>query len=111
MHAVFEPQSQTCRRRVFEQAFIEAFEPADFTVIASVFAASRLDPEQTLSPVRVAEGVRARGGNASTFESTQDIISHVASEVRPGDHVVIMSNGGFDNIHNRLLEKLLGGKS
>jgi UDP-N-acetylmuramate: L-alanyl-gamma-D-glutamyl-meso-diaminopimelate ligase len=108
--ALFEPRSQTCRRRVFEKAFIDAFEPADITVIATVFAASRLDPEQTLSPARVAEGVRAKGGNASTFGSTEDIVNHVASEVRPGDHVVIMSNGGFDNIHNRLLERLRGGQ-
>jgi UDP-N-acetylmuramate: L-alanyl-gamma-D-glutamyl-meso-diaminopimelate ligase len=96
---------------VFEQAFIESFEPANVTVIASVFGASRLDPEQTLSPARVAEGIRALGGKASTFSSTEDIISHIASEVRAGDHVVIMSNGGFDNIHNRLLERLRGGKS
>jgi UDP-N-acetylmuramate: L-alanyl-gamma-D-glutamyl-meso-diaminopimelate ligase len=108
--AVFEPRSQTCRRRVFEQAFIDAFAPADITILAPVFSASRLDPEQTLSPARVAEGIRARGGNASIFGSTADIINHIGSEVRPGDHVVIMSNGGFDNIHNRLLEKLRGGK-
>src|SRR5262249_2164019 len=109
--AVFEPRSQTCRRRVFEQAFIEAFEPADITVIARVFGSSHLDPEQTLSPTRVADRIRLRGGNASTFGSTDDIVRHLASEVRPGDHVVIMSNGGFDNIHNKLLEKLRGGKS
>jgi UDP-N-acetylmuramate: L-alanyl-gamma-D-glutamyl-meso-diaminopimelate ligase len=109
--AVFEPRSQTCRRRVFEPAFIEAFEPADITVIARVYGSSHLDPEQTLSPTRVAEGIRSRGGNASTFGSTEDIVQHLASEVRPGDHVVIMSNGGFDNIHNTLLERLRGDKS
>jgi len=108
--AVFEPRSQTCRRRVFEPAFIDAFKPADLTVIATVFGASKLDPEQTLSPARVAEGIRARGGNALTLGSTEDIVSHLASGVQPGDHVVIMSNGGFDNIHNRLLERLRGGK-
>jgi UDP-N-acetylmuramate: L-alanyl-gamma-D-glutamyl-meso-diaminopimelate ligase len=109
--AVFEPRSQTCRRRIFEQAFIKAFEPADFTVIAQVFSASHLPPEQTLSPARVAEGIRAQGGNASTFASTDDIVNHLAAEVRAGDHVVIMSNGGFDNIHNRLLDRLRGVKA
>jgi len=108
--AVFEPRSQTCRRRVFEQAFIEAFEPADISVIAPVFGAAHLDPEQTLSPTRVVEGIRARGGNALMLASTEDILRHVAAEARAGDHVVIMSNGGFDNIHNRLLERLGGGK-
>src|SRR5215510_4506409 len=90
--AIFEPRSQTCRRRIFEEAFIESFTAADFTIIARVFSASHLPPEKTLSPDRVAEGIRMRGGKASTFASTEEIIEFVASEVRPGDHVVIMSN-------------------
>ena len=107
--AVFEPRSQTCRRRVFEQAFIESFDAADATIIAQVFSASHLAPEETLSPDRVAEGIRNRGKKAVTFDTTEEIISFLASEVRPGDHIVIMSNGGFDNIHNRLLARLQGG--
>jgi UDP-N-acetylmuramate: L-alanyl-gamma-D-glutamyl-meso-diaminopimelate ligase len=107
--AVFEPRSQTCRRRVFEQAFIESFDPADTTVIARVFGASHLAPEETLSPDRVSEGIRKRGKKAVAFSTTEEIISFLASEVRPGDHIVIMSNGGFDNIHNRLLERLQAG--
>jgi UDP-N-acetylmuramate: L-alanyl-gamma-D-glutamyl-meso-diaminopimelate ligase len=109
--AIFEPRSQTCRRRIFEEAFIRSFTPANFTIIARVFGASHLPPEETLSPDRVVQGIRAQGGIASAFESTEDIVKFVASEVCPGDHVVIMSNGGFDNIHNRLLERLRGKKS
>ena len=104
--AVFEPRSQTCRRRVFEQAFIESFDPADEVVIARVFGASKLPPEETLSPDRVVEGVRARGKTAATFDSTDEIVAHIGKNAKRGDHVVIMSNGGFDNIHNRLLERL-----
>src|SRR5262249_59082800 len=87
--AVFEPRSQTCRRRVFEQAFIEAFEPADITIIAPVFGAAHLEPEQALSPTRVVEGIRTRGGNALMLASTDDILRHLATEARTGDHVVI----------------------
>jgi UDP-N-acetylmuramate: L-alanyl-gamma-D-glutamyl-meso-diaminopimelate ligase len=104
--AVFEPRSNTCRRRVFEQAFVESFDPADTVIIARVFGASRLPPDQTLSPDRVVEGLRARGKAAQTFDSTDEIVSHLAANVRKGDHVVIMSNGGFDNIHNKFLERL-----
>ncbi len=107
--AVFEPRSQTCRRRIFEQAFIEAFLPADLTVIAQVYSSAKMDPQETLSPDRVAEGIRQRGKDAYTFRSTDEIVSFLASQVRPGDHVVIMSNGGFDNIHNKLLERLVEG--
>lgn len=104
--AVFEPRSQTCRRKIFEPAFIQSFDPADVILIARVYGASHLAPAETLSPDRVAEGIRARGKRAFTFASTAEIVSFVASEARPGDHVVIMSNGGFDNIHVKLLERL-----
>ena len=104
--AVFEPRSQTCRRKIFEPAFIQSFDPADVILIARVYGASHLAPAETLSPDRVAEGIRARGKRAFTFASTAEIVSFVASEARPGDHVVIMSNGGFDNIHIKLLERL-----
>jgi len=104
--AVFEPRSQTCRRRVFEQAFIESFDPADEVVIARVFGASKLPLEQTLSPDRVVDGVRSRGRLANTFDSVEEIVSHVSKNGRKGDHVVIMSNGGFDGIHQKLLNAL-----
>ncbi len=104
--AVFEPRSQTCRRKIFEPDFIQSFDPADVILIARVYGASHLAPAETLSPDRVAEGIRARGKRAFTFASTAEIVSFVASEARPGDHVVIMSNGGFDNIHIKLLERL-----
>ena len=109
--AVFEPRSQTCRRRVFEQAFIESFDPADKTVIARVFGSSSLEPEDTLSPDRVVEGIRGRGKDAFTFGSTDEIVSFLGGELRSGDQVVFMSNGGFDNIHNKLLERLRKGQA
>jgi UDP-N-acetylmuramate: L-alanyl-gamma-D-glutamyl-meso-diaminopimelate ligase len=104
--AVFEPRSNTCRRRVFEQAFIESFDNADAVVIARVFGSSKLPPEQTLSPDRVVDGIRSRGRSANTFDSTEEIVNYLASNARSGDHIVVMSNGGFDNIHNKILDKL-----
>jgi UDP-N-acetylmuramate: L-alanyl-gamma-D-glutamyl-meso-diaminopimelate ligase len=104
--AVFEPRSQTCRRRVFEPDFIKAFDPSDRVVIARVFGASRLKPEEQLSPDRVVEGVRSRGKSADTFDTTDEIVAHLVQNARSGDHVVIMSNGGFDDIHNKVLAAL-----
>jgi UDP-N-acetylmuramate: L-alanyl-gamma-D-glutamyl-meso-diaminopimelate ligase len=104
--AVFEPRSQTCRRRIFEQDFIAAFEPSDTVVIARVFGASKLPVEEQLSPDRVVEGVRKTGKTAHTFDTTDEIVAFVAKAAARGDHVVVMSNGGFDNIHNKLLEAL-----
>jgi UDP-N-acetylmuramate: L-alanyl-gamma-D-glutamyl-meso-diaminopimelate ligase len=104
--AIFEPRSQTCRRRIFENDFMKSFEKADEVVIARVFSASHLLPEDQLSPDRLTEGIRARGIPAATFDSTAEIVAHVAKNAAPGDHVVIMSNGGFDGIHGKLLEAL-----
>jgi UDP-N-acetylmuramate: L-alanyl-gamma-D-glutamyl-meso-diaminopimelate ligase len=104
--AVFEPRSQTCRRRIFEQDFIESFDVADEIVIARVFAASRLPEAELLSPERVVEGLERRGKPARTFDSAAEIAAFIASKAQAGDHVVIMSNGGFDNIHRKLLDAL-----
>src|SRR2546428_592283 len=82
--AVFEPRSQTFRRRIFEQAFLESSDPADTVVIARVYGASHLAPAETLSPDRVAEGIRARGKRAFTFASTDEIVSFIATEARSG---------------------------
>jgi UDP-N-acetylmuramate: L-alanyl-gamma-D-glutamyl-meso-diaminopimelate ligase len=104
--AVFEPRSQTCRRKIFEQEFIKAFDPADTVVIARVFGSSKLNMDEQLSPDAVVEGVRARGKIAETFESTGGIVDYVAANATRGDQIVVMSNGGFDGIHNKLLERL-----
>jgi UDP-N-acetylmuramate: L-alanyl-gamma-D-glutamyl-meso-diaminopimelate ligase len=104
--AVFEPRSNTCRRRIFEKEFINAFDPADAAVVARVFGASKLAPEDQLSPDRLVEGISARGKTAATFDTTAEIVEFVATQALPGDHVVIMSNGGFDGIHGKLLKAL-----
>ena len=104
--AVFEPRSQTCRRRIFENDFMKAFDPADHVVIARVFSSSKLPPEEQLSPDRLVEGIRTRGKKASTFDTTDEIVKHICSLASPGDHIVVMSNGGFDGIHGKLLSEL-----
>jgi UDP-N-acetylmuramate: L-alanyl-gamma-D-glutamyl-meso-diaminopimelate ligase len=104
--AVFEPRSQTCRRRVFENDFMKSFDPSNQVVIARVFGASKLPPEEQLSPDRLVEGIRGRGKTASTFDSTEEIVQHIAGNATPGDHIVVMSNGGFDGIHGKLLSAL-----
>ena len=104
--AVFEPRSQTCRRRIFENDFIKAFDPADAAVVARVFGGTKLAPEDQLSPERLVNGIQARGKTAATFDTTAEIVDFVARQAVAGDHVVVMSNGGFDGIHGKLLAAL-----
>jgi UDP-N-acetylmuramate: L-alanyl-gamma-D-glutamyl-meso-diaminopimelate ligase len=106
--AVFEPRSQTCRRKIFEQEFIKSFDPADMVVVARVFASGKLAEDEQLSPDAVVEGVRARGKIAETFDTTDEIVEYVSRNATPGDQIVVMSNGGFDGIHRKLLDRLKG---
>jgi len=90
---------------------MKSFEKADEVVIARVFGASHLLPDDQLSPDRLTEGIRARGIPAATFDSTAEIVAHVAKNAAPGDHIVVMSNGGFDGIHDKLLTALAAAKA
>ena len=103
--AIFEPRSATSCRRVFQNEFARAFAAADETVIAAVFR-SNLPESERLSGDELVAAMRAAGGRARHIHTVDDIVRTVAGEAQPGDLVIIMSNGGFDNIHQRLLAAL-----
>jgi UDP-N-acetylmuramate: L-alanyl-gamma-D-glutamyl-meso-diaminopimelate ligase len=90
---------------VFQQGFTEAFDAADETVLAAVFRSS-LPVEQRLDAEAVVAGVNARGRHARFVPSVPEIVDLVSREALAGDLVVVMSNGGFDGIHDKLLAAL-----
>jgi UDP-N-acetylmuramate: L-alanyl-gamma-D-glutamyl-meso-diaminopimelate ligase len=103
--AVFEPRSASSCRRVFQDAFAGAFGPADEVVLAPVFRSS-LPEDQRLSIPQLVDDLRARGQTARAAASVDAIVDAIAAEHRPGDLVVLMSNGGFGGIHQKLLRAL-----
>jgi UDP-N-acetylmuramate: L-alanyl-gamma-D-glutamyl-meso-diaminopimelate ligase len=105
--AIFEPRSATSCRRVFQQDFAHAFveSHADEIILAPVFRSSLPDAER-LSVDELIADINRAGGKARTFGSVNDIVAAVAGEAREGDLVVVMSNGGFDGIHDKLLTAL-----
>jgi UDP-N-acetylmuramate: L-alanyl-gamma-D-glutamyl-meso-diaminopimelate ligase len=105
--AVFEPRSATACRKIFQNDFIRAFHEsgADEVVLAAVFRAS-LPEEERLSVGAVVQELKARGVKARTLPGANEIVEAIAGEAREGDIVVIMSNGGFDSIHTKLLAAL-----
>ncbi len=103
--ALFEPRSATACRRVFQDAFGEAFDRADEVIVGRVFRAS-LPESERLSEVELVETIRARGGRARHLPDVDAITSAVAAEARGDDLVVVMSNGAFDGIHDKLLSRL-----
>jgi len=103
--AIFEPRSATSCLRVFQRDFLEAFGGADETIVAAVFRAS-LPEDRRLSPEELVAGLQAAGHRARHIATVPEIVDTVAREAHDGDLVVIMSNGGFDNIHEKLLRAL-----
>jgi len=103
--AIFEPRSATSCRRVFQEDFARAFRAADIVVLPAVFR-STLPEAERLSPEQVVSDVRAAGKDARYIPDVEHIVAAVARDAEPGDLVVVMSNGGFDNIHQRLLAAL-----
>jgi UDP-N-acetylmuramate: L-alanyl-gamma-D-glutamyl-meso-diaminopimelate ligase len=103
--AIFEPRSATSCRRIFQSDFARALSRADRVILPAVFR-SNLPEDQRLSAEGVVQDLTEAGVDADYIPRTEDIVSTVASEARPGDLVVVMSNGGFDNIHQKLLDAL-----
>jgi UDP-N-acetylmuramate: L-alanyl-gamma-D-glutamyl-meso-diaminopimelate ligase len=103
--AIFEPRSATACRRVFQSDFVRAFSAADHVVLPAVFR-STLPEEQRLSVEQLVADLKDAGQDARYIPRVDDIVSEVAKDAEPGDLVVVMSNGGFENIHRKLLDAL-----
>jgi UDP-N-acetylmuramate: L-alanyl-gamma-D-glutamyl-meso-diaminopimelate ligase len=103
--AIFEPRSATSCRRVFQEDFARAFASADTVVLPAVFRAT-LPDEQRLSPEQVVADVKKAGKDARYIPQVDDIVTAVARDARAGDLVIVMSNGGFEGIHDKLLRAL-----
>lgn len=103
--AIFEPRSASSCRRVFQDAFAQAFRGANETVLARVFR-SALPEHERLSVEQVVADLRSAGCTARHLDSVDAIIDAIVGERQPGDVVLIMSNGGFDGIHRKLVSAL-----
>ena len=105
--AVFEPRSWSSRLAVFQDDYAEAFQSADYVVIASVFDSQKVTEKgRALDTARLIEAISQQGKPALALPGADEIVKHLRPELRSGDIVAIMSNGGFGGIHNKLLVAL-----
>jgi UDP-N-acetylmuramate: L-alanyl-gamma-D-glutamyl-meso-diaminopimelate ligase len=104
--AILEPRSNSMRRKVFQEALPKALALGDRVILGGVFRAQQLGDENRLEPETVAASVRALGKDAYVFASSDAIANHLAAESKPGDLLLIMSNGSFDGLCEKLLKKL-----
>jgi UDP-N-acetylmuramate: L-alanyl-gamma-D-glutamyl-meso-diaminopimelate ligase len=104
--AVFEPRSNTTRRAVFQQQLPEALKLADGVFISQVARLEQIPEDERLKPEKVVAAI-AKAGLPAFYEQNADtIVNRLVPMLRPKDVVVVFSNGGFDNIHEKLLMRL-----
>ena len=107
--AVFEPRSNTTRRAVFQQQLPDALQLADGVFIAQVAKLEQIPEKERLNPEAVVDAIANSGRPAFYEENADAIVDRIVPMLQPKDVVVVFSNGGFDNIHEKLL-KALGSK-
>jgi len=104
--AVLEPRSNTLRRKVLEAELVASLELADRVVLAGVYQQQRIPDAERLHPEDVVDALNAAGTPAELLADAAAIVDGIAGELRPGDVVAILSNGGFDGIYEKLPERL-----
>ncbi|MGH7961649.1 MAG: UDP-N-acetylmuramate:L-alanyl-gamma-D-glutamyl-meso-diaminopimelate ligase [Candidatus Binatia bacterium] len=106
--AVFEPRSNTCRRRIFQKPLTHALALADWIVIGPVYTKPQdpLATEDLFSPAELAADLETVGKGAHAGQSVDEICHFLTAACRSGDVVLVMSNGAFGGLPRKLLEEL-----
>ncbi|MBI2211766.1 MAG: UDP-N-acetylmuramate:L-alanyl-gamma-D-glutamyl-meso-diaminopimelate ligase [Deltaproteobacteria bacterium] len=110
--AIFEPRSNTSRRRIFAREFAQALSAADRVIVAGLYQPEKIPEPERLPAAEVVRDInRLCGDSRALFiEKAGEIPAHVAGEARAGDVILVMSNGGFDGVQEKIL-RLLEEKS
>jgi UDP-N-acetylmuramate: L-alanyl-gamma-D-glutamyl-meso-diaminopimelate ligase len=105
--AVFEPRSRTSCHATFQDAYIEAFAPADYVIVSRVYDARRAaEMGGVLDIEKLIEDISVQSIPAHAITEVDEIVEKLRGELRAGDVVAIMSNGAFGGIHEKLLDAL-----
>ncbi len=104
--ALFEPRSNTTRRRVFQEAFADAFAAANRVTFGAVHRREQLAEDERLSIDELMATLARRGVASESCEDAEAIAALVAAQVASGDVVVLMSNGGFGGLAGKLIAAL-----
>jgi UDP-N-acetylmuramate: L-alanyl-gamma-D-glutamyl-meso-diaminopimelate ligase len=104
--AILEPRSNSMRRKVFQETLPQSLALADRVSLGGVFRSQQLADEDRMDPESVAASVCALGKDARVFNGSDALAAHLTAEARAGDLLLIMSNGSFDGLCEKLLREL-----
>jgi UDP-N-acetylmuramate: L-alanyl-gamma-D-glutamyl-meso-diaminopimelate ligase len=110
--AILEPRSNTLRRRVLQTDLARSLAQADEVIVAGVFRSEAVPENERLELPALAAEIEQNGRRARLLADADAIVQTIAPEMRSGDVVAILSNGGFDGIYEKLPARLreLAGK-
>ena len=104
--AIFEPRTNTTRRNVFQDELASAFADADVVVVSQIARLELLKPEERLDPEKLMQDIKQLGKATAYLPDADSIVAHVKKEACGSDVVCVFSNGGFGNIHEKLIDRL-----
>jgi UDP-N-acetylmuramate: L-alanyl-gamma-D-glutamyl-meso-diaminopimelate ligase len=110
---VFEPRSNTSRRRIFQGEYVTALATADRVIVGGVFQkpTDAVAAGELFSPEQLVEDLGRRGVAARSIGDSRAIAAAIAAEAAPGDVVVLMSNGAFGGLRTHLIAALAGRRA
>ncbi len=108
---VFEPRSNSSRRKAFESAYIDAFTGTDVVVISYPPFRHNDRVSDFMDVDTITDSLQRDGVDACSFQTVDEILQHLDAALSEGDVVVIMSNGGFGGLHDRLIDSLRSKES
>lgn len=106
--AVFEPRTNSSRRRFFQKEYAEVFREADWVGIKEPTGFHTIPLEERLDTAQLVQEIRNKGIAARLFQEGEPVVPTLLNEVRHGDVIVLMSNGSMDGVPARLCEALQG---
>ena len=106
--AVFEPRTNSSMRSIFQNIYPLSFDGADIVCIRQPSLLDKIPQKERFSSQQLVDDLKRQGKDAHFFPDTDEIIDFLVSKATSGDLVLVMSNGGFDNIHERLLKSCCG---
>jgi UDP-N-acetylmuramate: L-alanyl-gamma-D-glutamyl-meso-diaminopimelate ligase len=104
--AILEPRSNTLRRRVLQSDLARSLAQADEIVVANVFRSEAVPEHERLELPALAAEIKQNGRPARLLADADAIVQTISPELRSGDVVAILSNGGFGGIYEKLPARL-----
>ena len=102
--AVVEPRSNSMRKTVFQSQLVEALSRADTAIIAHINTPEKIKENERLQPEKIVKKLTSSGSDAEYIPNIDDIVSHIKKNAVQEDIIITMSNGNFDNIHEKLIK-------